>query len=199
VRGPAGCWTVACLGFAMGCGGSDRIAPPAYSPAEAARLALAEYDTNNDGRLDAKELARCPALKSALANIDKNKDGAIDAQEIQERLEAYQSSGVAVSTVACRVVRGEDGVQGAVVTLVPEKFHADSLKPATGVSDIRGDVELRVAGSTLPGVGCGFYRIEVSLKSGDRETLPVRFNSQTTLGVEVHPFGRAGTIEINLK
>src|SRR5262245_57863893 len=183
----------------MGCGGGDRIAPPDYSPAETARLALAEYDTNKDGRIDAKELARCPALKSALANIDKNKDGAIDAQEIQERLEAYQTSGVGASTVACRVVRGEDGVKDAVVTLVPEKFHGDSLKPASGVSDITGDVELKIAGSTLPGIACGFYRIEVSIKNGGKETLPARFNSQTTLGVEVHPFGRAGTIEINLK
>jgi hypothetical protein len=199
VRGAAGCFTALGLSLALGCGSGDRIAPPNYSPSEAARLAMAEYDTNKDGRIDAKELARCPALKSALANIDKNKDGAIDAQELQERLEAYQASGVAVSTVACRVVRGEDGVKGALVTLVPEKFHGDSLKPASGVSDIHGDVELTVAGSTVPGVAFGFYRIEVSIKNGDRETLPARFNSQTTLGVEVHPFGRAGGIEINLK
>ena len=66
------CWKAACLGVALGCGSADRPSPPpAYSPAEAARLALAEFDTNKDGRLDAKELARCPALKSALASMDK--------------------------------------------------------------------------------------------------------------------------------
>src|SRR5438876_481057 len=59
----------------VGCsGGPSAVHAPTLSPEEAGRQALAEYDTNKDGFLDAKELERCPALKSSLKAIDKNRD-----------------------------------------------------------------------------------------------------------------------------
>src|SRR5262245_3451268 len=44
--------------------GPPAVHAPALSPEEAGRQALAEYDANKDGFLDAKELEQCPALKS---------------------------------------------------------------------------------------------------------------------------------------
>src|SRR5262249_6800313 len=60
--------------LAAGCSGGGSGAPQ-VSPREAARAALAEYDANQDGALDAQELERCPALRSARNRIDKNNDG----------------------------------------------------------------------------------------------------------------------------
>jgi hypothetical protein len=40
----------------------------------------------------------------------------------------------------------------------------------------------------LPGVPYGFYRIQVSRKDAEgKETIPARYNSETTLGQEVGP------------
>ena len=35
------------------------------------------------------------------------------------------------------------------------------------------------------GVHLGFYRIEISKKTGQRETIPSPYNAQTELGIEV--------------
>src|SRR5207302_7614851 len=75
-------------------GCSARVDMPPISPEEAAKQALAEYDKNKDGFLDANELEHCPALKNALKTLDKNKDGRLSADEIAERLTAFQATGV---------------------------------------------------------------------------------------------------------
>jgi hypothetical protein len=177
----------ACLLLLAGCGSGAVEAPP-VSPEEAASQALAEYDTNKDGFLDARELDRCPALKGALSRIDKNKDGKLSADEIAERLADLQASKVGLVAVPCSVQLNEMPLAGATVTFIPEKFMGAAAKPATGVSDAQGVVQLQVEGQPVPGVHPGYYRIEVSKKNdGGQETLPARYNSATTLGHEVAP------------
>src|SRR5438309_9745763 len=75
-----------------GCGKGDDLTPPTYSPDQAAKLAMAEYDTNQDGYLDAKELERCPAMKNSLDSIDTNGDHRLSAEEISARVRTYADS-----------------------------------------------------------------------------------------------------------
>jgi hypothetical protein len=72
--------------------------------------------------------------------------------------------------------------------LEPEKFLGSGVKPASGVTDRDGSAALKAEGQDLPGVQFGFYRVRISKKDGQgRETLPARYNTQTTLGCEIAP------------
>jgi hypothetical protein len=165
---------------------------PEVSPAEAGRQALAEYDTNNDGFLDAAELERCPALKGALKELDTDNDGRLSADEIAARLTAFQATQTGLVAIPCRVTLNDKPLAGATVTLVPEKFMGPAFMPATGVSDAKGAVLLRVEGQELPGIPWGYYRIEVSRKNAaGAETLPARYNVRSVLGQEVKPDSRS--------
>src|SRR5438552_8442226 len=104
--------TLALLGFALttGCApsGGARVDPPSMSPSAAAREALALYDANKDGVLDAAELEKCPALKVNLSKYDANGDGKLSADEIAARLHLLRDSKIgrlsapSVVTLNCR-------------------------------------------------------------------------------------------------
>jgi hypothetical protein len=146
---------------------------------------MAQYDLNKDGKLDLEELRRCPALLRSLESMDLNKDGCLDLKEIEERLKRFEN-GIALMMAPCRVVRENQPVEGVKVTLVPETFHGDSLKPASGTSDATGNVNLVIEGQSEVGVQAGFYRVQVSALDGSgKETLPARFNTDTVLGWEI--------------
>ena len=178
-----------CLACALAAGcSSRRVSAPSLDPAEAGRQALADYDRNTDGSLDAAEIDHSPALKSCLKTLDRNKDGRLSADEIAARVTAYQESRIGLMAVACQVTLDGAPLAGAAVEFVPEKFLGPAAKPAAGVTDNRGSVTLQVAGHDLPGVPCGFYRVTVSKKDGaGKETLPERYNTKTVLGREVGP------------
>ena len=166
-----------------GCG-EARLHAPKVSPEEAARIALADYDTNGDGFIDEEEAAHSPGLKAALKHWSKS--GKLSPDEIIERFHRYGESEVAIVGVHCRVLFGGRPLVGAQVTFVPEKFMGPNVKPATGISDDSGMVELLIDRQTFPGVHRGVYRIEVSKRdSAGTELLPARYNSATTLGEEV--------------
>jgi hypothetical protein len=182
------CLALACsVGFFLGCSG-DRIAVPKVSPQEASRQAMAEYDANSDGVLDNKELERCPALKDCWKNLNRGGQARLTAQDIADRLAAHQASNVGLMTVPCRVYLDRKPLEGATVRLVPEKFLGRDFKPASGVTDANGRAVLQTAGAKVPGVQCGFFRVEVSKKDGSgAETLAPRYNNETVLGVEIAP------------
>ena len=190
------------LSLLPGCGGGgDDLMPPSYSPDASAERAMAEYDTNHDGFLDAQELERCPALKRILELIDQNGDKRLSAAEIAARIEVYQDSQIALKNVGCQVSLDGRPLQGATVTYVPEKFMGPSLKRASGVSDHLGAVELRTEGEKLPGVQPGLFRVLVSKQNAaGQETIPARYNQDSTLGVEVYPrrIRRPGARETNI-
>jgi hypothetical protein len=171
-----------------GCGRRDGLLPPSYSPDESARQALADYDTNHDGYLDAKELDRCPILKNRLETIDQNGDHRLNAAEIAGRIQIYADSQVALKSILCSVQLDGKPLEGATVTYVPEKFMGSSIKPASGVSDERGSVSLIVQGEKTPGVQPGMYRVEISKKNArGQEMIPARYNRETVLGAEIFP------------
>jgi hypothetical protein len=190
------------VSFLPGCGGSgDDLIPATYTPDASAGQALAEYDTNHDGFLDAKELERCPALKSHLDLIDENGDKRLSAAEIAARIEVYQDSQIALKNVGCQVLLDGRPLQGATVTYVPEKFMGPSLKSASGVSDHLGAVQLHMEGEKLPGVQPGLFRVLVSKKNAaGQETIPARYNQDSVLGIEVFPrrIRRQGVRETNM-
>jgi len=145
--------------------------------------------------LDEKELEKCPALKSALEKMDTNNDKRLSAEEIAARLTLHQQAGIGITTVACKVWANHGPLEAATVRLIPEPFMGSAFQPAAGVSDANGAVDLRIDGSKYPGVHCGFYRVEVSKTDGaGRESLPARYNAQTTLGAEVAPDMRGGLV-----
>jgi hypothetical protein len=176
------------LGMQPGCSGGETLTPAHYSPDEAAKQIMADYDTNRDGFLDAKELERCPSLKHSLEFIDQNGDKRLSAEEIAARIQIYADSQVAIKATGCHVTLDGKPLQGATVTYVPEKFMGPSLRRASGVSDQNGSVNLKVDGENLPGVQPGFYRVEISKKNASgQESIPARYNQDTTLGTEVNP------------
>ena len=178
-----------------------RVPVPRVSPEEASRQALAEYDRNGDGLLDAAELERCPALNSCLKALDKNGDGRLSAEEIADRLLVYQKSQVGLQAFACQVTLDGRPLAGATITFLPEPFLGRALKPARGVSDSRGMARLQELGADPPGVPCGLFRVEVSKKdAGGREVVPARYNTQSVLGQEVAPDteGRRGVVQFRL-
>jgi len=195
---------------AQGCGGGNDKRPklPRLSPAEAGAAAMAAFDTNKDGNLDAKELEKCPALRERkpdgtfggpIPTVDKDGDGKITAEEIATRLREYESRKVALVGVSCQVANENLPLTGATVTFTPEAFMGTSVKPAQGVSEEGGEVNLQIEGEGYPGLHCGFYRVTVSKKDAQgKETIPARFNTNTTLGFEVGPDMREGNFLIRI-
>jgi hypothetical protein len=175
--------------LAVGCrGGSGSIAVPSFSPATIAAAALAEFDANKDGALDAKELEHCPSLQDAVKlGLDKDKDGRVTADELEHRLRIYQQEGL-MSICGAQVTLDGSPLTGATVTLTPEKFMGPSHKPATGTTGSDGFVTLKAEDPGQGFVAYGFYRIEVSKKgAGGKEMIPAKYNTQTTLGKEFAP------------
>ena len=168
-------------------GCSPRLTTPAVDSA-ASEAAITEYDGDGDGAIGGQELTQVPALKSALQQIDSNGDGQITADEIKARIGAWRDSRIALTQLLLSVRLDGRPLPGAQVTIVPEKFLGPAVKPAQGKTDERGMVNLKISDERdESGVHLGFYRIEVSKKSGEKETIPERYNSQSILGIEVAP------------
>jgi hypothetical protein len=175
-----------------GCGTGGDLKPPTYSPEAIAQEALAQYDSNHDGYLDAKELERCPSLKNSLPAMDSS-GKRVSADELAQHIRMYTDSQVALVQVGCKVMLDGRPLDGATVTYVPEKFMGSSIKSASGVSNKQGSVSLTAEGEKLPGVQPGFYRVQVSKKSPTgQETIAARYNQNTTLGIEISPHQRRG-------
>ncbi len=188
---------VTLLAFALGaaaapsCG--NRVVPPSVDPDAAGQRAVADYDANGDGLLDAKELEKSPALRRALKSVDKNNDQRLSASEIAERIRLFQGTRIGLMTVRGQATLDGAPLAGATVRLVPEKFLGPSFKPSAGLTDAHGYADFRAEGTELPGVAPGFYRVEVSKKdAAGQELVPARFNSQTVVGQEVSPDARGG-------
>lgn len=176
-----------------------RVQAPAVSAEKVSQEALVQYDANKDGFLDKEELKRCPALANGLKALDKDKDGRLSSDEIVERIKSYETSRVGLTAFSVKVIRDGKPLAGVTVTLMPEPFFGNGLKPATGTTDANGIATLTTQGGAVPGVACGLFRVEVSKKdNADQETLPSRYNRQTVLGVEVGP-DSPGVLRLSLR
>ena len=167
----------------VGCNSPPPRVVPDRPAGNSAAQALEMHDTNKDGYLSGAELEATPGLKAAMSQVDANQDDKISADEITARINAWAKSGVGRMTVACVVTYKGQPLSGAEVKLVPEKFLGDKLKPATATTGGQGNAMLTAPHDDVipPGVGPGFYRVEITGPT----PLPEKFNTQTTLGVEI--------------
>jgi hypothetical protein len=178
----------------VGCSsGPSRVKPPSISPSGAASKAMTEFDKDGDGFIAGSELDAAPAIKAAMSTIDTDKDGKVTADEIAARIEAWQATRIGVMTAGCNFTLDGKPLTGAEVTFEPAPFLADALKPAVGETDMAGNAicsipkEQRPTKETPAGMQLGLYRIRVSKKVNGKETLPAKFNTETTIGHQVAP------------
>lgn len=169
---------VTALLAAVGCGGGGTPVAPASAGAEA----LAIYDANKDGTLDAKELEACPALHSLAAKLKASK---LTADDITARLATYTTGAINRVTYSCSILLDGVPLDGATVTFRPEKFLGPAFKPAHGVSQ-GGQIDPATEGDSI-GVMFGLYRVEVSKLDAGRETIPAKYNTRSILGCEIGP------------
>lgn len=186
---------------AAGCGGPNApLSAPGYDADAMTRSALDLYDKNGNGTIEGAELDGSPALKSALTGIDTNKDKKLSADELKARFEAYRGQAAGIVGVAVTVTQDGSPLPGAELTFTPEPFMGDTVGEATArTGDDGGVTGFTVRGESAPGLPCGMYRVKVSKPGPNgQETIPARFNAQTTLGCEVFT-GRTGTrLDFNL-
>ena len=181
-----GGWMLAVVALVMvGCwgGGPSRVVAPEVNASAAAAEALAQYDTNKDGKIAGAELDAVPALKLALPKLNPG-GNSVDAAQIAARIAQWKESKVGRLALAVIVNRRGKPLAGATVTLVPEKFQGDVLPTGVGTTDESGSVGPSATGSS-PGEGGmppGFYRVEIT-KAGEK--IPEKYNTKTTLGIEV--------------
>ena len=168
--------------------GPSRVQPPAIDADDAGEQAMELYDKDGDGFLAGAELDESPGIKAAMETIDGDKDGKVTADEIAERVKAWQATGVGVLTTNSKFTLDGRPLAGAEITFAPEPFLGDNIKTAVGETDNSGSAlgtvpkEQRPTPDTPPGFQPGLYRIRVSKKVGGKETIPAKYNEQTTLG-----------------
>ncbi len=151
-----------------GCG---RPAPkaPDIDPSAMAAKAIELYDTNGNGKIDGDEFLKTPGLGFALREMDKNKDKALSADEIQERLEAWKSSGITLTaaTVVCRV-KGKRVKEGTL-KLIPDPFLGEGFLPAEG-EIVNGSCQPAAPNpGNYQAVPVGFYSVELTSPQGNFE------------------------------
>jgi hypothetical protein len=176
--------------WSEGCNQSPaRIAAPKIDPEHAGAAAVAAYDRDGDGRLSKLELKKCPALLGSLKAYDANSDEQIDAEEIAAQLKSWEATRVGIT--AAPVIIRLDGrpLAGAKVLLEPEPFLEGAVMPASAETSASGVAGLSMAPEDLPkgvraGVQPGFYKIRLTHPT---QRIPVKFNEETELGLEVKP------------
>jgi hypothetical protein len=154
---------------------------------QAGLAAVAQLDANGDGKLDTNELDKCPGLKIAFSRLDAAGRGYVTAEDISQRISQWQASRVGRVAITCIVLRNGTPLEGACIRFVPEAFLGRDMSIATGDTNKGGVAVLStpsIGGLAAPGVPPGFYRVEITKVGVD---IPARYNTHTTLGVEVAP------------
>jgi len=158
---------------------------PDLDPAKAGRLALEQFDTNKDGKIDGDEIKKSPGLIEALETMDDDGDGCLTAGEISQRVQEWLDSGTVVITQATEVVLDGEPLEGATVTYEPEPFLSHAIQPSSAVTGPDGFAYPQGQDAKYPGLYPGTYRIRISKVVDGKETIPARYNTETTLGKEL--------------
>lgn len=168
------------------------LKPPKFDKETASAAAMEQYDTNSDGKIDKTELKSAPGISFSVDRIDSNEDGEITAEEISDMIqENWIDAGAGIMRVAVEVTMRGRPLSGATVTFEPEAFLGDVIFPATGVTDDTGYAAMSMALENMPDKnnrsGCkpGLYLVRISKEVDGKELVPAKYNTETTLGVEV--------------
>ncbi len=192
------------LAFTASCQrGPAPVKQPSINASSAGKLAMEQYDTNQDGKVAGDELEKAPSLKAALKRLDTDGDGGVSADEVAARVNAWKEMKTAMTGVPCKVTLDGQPVVGATVTLEPESFLGDEVKTASATTNTFG-----MAGPAIPkeqrpdptlpgGANFGFYKVRISKVVNGRETIPARYNTETTLGLEV-AYDEPGIMKMNV-
>ena len=175
----------ACSAMLISCGCRRGSEPPKIIPLVAGKAAIKQYDANKAGTNSADELKKNPALKAEFKKVGSDN---VAAEKIAARIQSWLDSPEGVKSVHCAVRLNGRPLAGATVTFIPEEFLGVKLPTASATTDPRGKAVMSAAGSPPERLGvifCGFYRVEISKKEGGAETIPAKYNTQTTLGQEV--------------
>jgi len=174
----------------LGCGSKEATIdakPAEFDAPTIAKAAFASFDKNNDGTLSVSEVV---TASPGIAAMQKGKP--ITLAEFTAKLEAYKTAVASGTPAAIYLTLDDQPLADAKVTLEPEPFFAGILKPATGTTDATGRVnDWTVGDSKAVGVSAGLYRIKM-----EKDGLPAKYNTATTLGCEVLASGREGEVGI---
>lgn len=177
-----------------GCGGGpERIEPPAIDAGAAGSQAVELYDKNGDGAVAGDELEAASPLKACLATLDADSDGNVTAAEVTRRVETWQGTRGGVTSVLVYVTMDGSPLPGATVTFEPEPYLGQEIQAAVGVTNIDGVAapmipkEKRPTPNMPPGMQLGLYKVRISKQAGGTETIPAKYNAETTLGQQVAP------------
>jgi hypothetical protein len=179
---------------AFGCSsGPSRVQPPSIDADDAASEAMELYDKDGDGAIAGSELDAVPGLKAAMTTLDANKDGSVQEDEIVARIESWQASGVGVVSIDCFIRMDGRPLADAKIVFEPESFLGDQIQAAEGQTGAGGTAPVSIPKANRPtpdtplGLQLGFYRVRIAKEVGGKETIPARYNAETTLGQEVAP------------
>jgi hypothetical protein len=171
------------IGSLLGCGGPtpDGVT---FNPAQAAKLAMEDYDADGDGLITDVESEKCPALKSAFKRIDTDGDQSINSQEFEARIDYFVNADATIISGSVEIKKNSQPVPDATVTFTPERFMGNLIKPSNGVTDANGIAYMSGQEANFPGIYLGYYRVYVSKIEGGKETIDAKYNTETTLGYE---------------
>ena len=171
-----------------GCsGGPSPPKWPELKPADVAHRAMEQYDANHDGKIDAQEIKKSPALEVAAATMDPGREGFLTEAKIADRVSAWRKSPGPVMTQLATVLLDDKPLDGATVTFEPEKFMGPAYHPTSAVTTKAGNCSPPGDDPEFPGLHLGLYQVTISKKVAGQETIPASYNTQTTLGVEIAP------------
>jgi hypothetical protein len=169
-----------------GCSKRPKSYAPEVDPVKAGYAALEQYDDNTDGVISGPELDKAASLKSNLQKIDLDNNKAVSSDEIADRIRYWQGTNIirTRTPIHCTVYHNKKFLADAEIKLVPEKFLGDKMKIVNGKTNANGLATLVVENSAPddpPGVGPGYYRVEISKAD---EEIPAKYNTNTILGLD---------------
>jgi hypothetical protein len=172
-----------------GCSGAPQAPPRQHVNATAAaKAAIAQYDTNGDGKLDAQELEQSPPLAAMLATVkhhDPSHGDWLTAEDIAGRIKSWLQADTIITSGDVVVLLDGKPLAGATVTLEPEPWLGPSYRTSTGTTKASGYASMSRTLEAYTGIYLGLYRVKISKKVDGRETVPQRYNDKTVLGREV--------------
>jgi len=182
----------------VGCGEVEEPVPPVQiAPGAAGSAAVELLDKDGDAQLSQSEIQQAPSIAASIKYIDANNDGQVAADEISARIQSWKETQIGLMSLNCQVQLDGKPLKDANVRLEPERFLIDDLLHAEGRTNASGVAVLRMIDAdgnphSDPGmVRPGFYKVRIT---HDRYRLPARYNTATTLGVEVAPDRPASAI-----
>jgi len=169
----------------------SRVNPVEIDASSASGQAIELYDKDGSGALAGDELNAVPGIKKYLDKYDRDGNQEVTRNEIADRLNdwANQKAGLMGRTYVINL----DGrpLAGATVTLVPETYLGENVKPASGTTGPTGlarmthaeaDLPKSANGRAIPGVKGGTYKVQVTHPS---RKIPAKYNTATELGDEI--------------